>query len=114
MDWHINIIKRVPWTDKWFLIWAKRENGAFITTHFEPTKNIDDLLIKAKNEGSKIITKWSLEAKNKIKIPPKMEEIITQKQAKEIVEKYFKTEEVGVFLVDAIKTKKMTRSFLNV
>lgn len=47
--------KRIPWTDKWFLIWAKRQNWAFVTTHFEPTKNIDDLILREKSKWAEII-----------------------------------------------------------
>lgn len=40
-----------------------------------------------------------------------MDELISQKQAKEIVEKYFRPEEVWVDLVDTIKTKKWQEAF---
>ena len=44
---HINLLKELP-DGKALLIGARRENGAFLLTHFEPTKSLEDVLKDAK------------------------------------------------------------------
>lgn len=86
---------------------------------FEDNKKIQEWTDSASSVGKQSVSiSWILnnytqkiKKSNEIKLPPKMDELISQKQAKEIVEKYFKPEEVWVDLVDTIKTRKWQEAF---
>lgn len=56
VEWHINLIKELP-DGSSLLIGAKRENGAFVLTHFEPTKSLKKVLEDAKKNGGEVIEK---------------------------------------------------------
>ena len=56
IEGHINLLKELP-DGKALLIGARRENGAFVLTHFEPTKSLKDVLEDAKNNGGEVIEK---------------------------------------------------------
>ncbi|MDO4713957.1 MAG: hypothetical protein Q4B28_04935 [bacterium] len=54
VEGHINLIKELPDGDS-LLIGAKRENGAVVVTHFEPTKSLKKVLDDAKKNGGEVI-----------------------------------------------------------
>ena len=80
---HINLLKELP-EGKALLIGARRENGAFLLTHFEPTKSLEDVLKDAKEWGAEVISKQSLESTPAKKTQSKNKEISEE----EIIEKY--------------------------
>lgn len=53
---HINLIKELP-DGSSLLIGAKRDNGALVVTHFEPTKSLKKVLDDAKENGGEVITR---------------------------------------------------------
>lgn len=53
---HINLIKELP-DGSALLLGAKRQNGAFVTTHFEPTKSLEKVLKDAEINGGEVIEK---------------------------------------------------------
>ena len=80
---HINLLKELP-DGKALLIGARRENGAFLLTHFEPTKSIEGVLKDAKEWWAEVISKQSLEPTPVKKTQSKNKEISEE----ELIEKY--------------------------
>ena len=87
VEGHINLIKELP-DGSALLLWAKRKNWAFITTHFEPTKSLKKVLEDAKNNGGEVIERWKNDSSLKLTKKQLNFSETTPLSEKAIVEKY--------------------------
>ena len=53
----INIIRKIPWTNDYVLIWANRNNWYFIVTNYEVHKNNANQIM---NDIKRLVNKWQL------------------------------------------------------